>query len=163
MNWMRKFLLCCAMLACLLAAAGAQQTAPANPAPSVDDEVIQQVLEPLRTGLTTQNIQLILSVFDKKELDSYSDLERQLGAFFQQFDKVNFRYQLLQVTSDNDHGSAIVEMEMDALPYDVTQVATRRSVQMRLRLKLGPKGWKIAGFTPGDFFNVEYKAATSNQ
>lgn len=156
MNWMREPLLCFALLACLVTAAGAQQTPPAHPAPSIGDEVIQQVLEPLRTGLTTQNIQQILSVFDKQELDSYSDLEGQLGAFFQQFEKVNFRYQLLQVTADDNRGSATVDMDMDALPYGVTQVATRRSVQMRLRLKLGPKGWKIAGFTPGDFFNVEY-------
>jgi len=27
---------------------------------------------------------------------------------------------------------------------------------MRFQLKLGPNGWKIAGITPPDFFNVEY-------
>jgi hypothetical protein len=124
----------------------------------VSDQVIQQVLEPLRLGMQTHNIQLVLSVFDKKELDSYSNLQAQLRAFFQQFSEVNLRYQLLQVTAENGRGSLTVEMQMDALPFEATQIAQRRSVQMRLQLKLGPKGWKIAGFTPSDFFNVEYSA-----
>ncbi len=145
-----------AVLLAVAAAAPAQQAAPASQDTSVSDEVIRQVLEPLRLGMQTQNLQLVLSVFDKKELDSYSNLQGQLRAFFQQFSEVNLRYQLLQVTAENGRGSATVEMQMDALPYEPTQVAERRSVQMRLQLKLGPKAWKIAGFTPSDFFNVEY-------
>jgi len=153
---MRKLLICLGLLAALASAAPAQQNPPADQVLSLSDQVIQQILEPLQTGMQTQNIQLVLSLFDKKELNSYSDLQGQLLAFFQQFDEVNFRYRLLQVTADKGHGSATADMEMDALPYGSTQVPVRRSVQMRLQLKLGPKGWKIAGFTPGDFFNVEY-------
>jgi len=147
-----------AVLLAVAAAAPAQQAAPAGQDTDVSDQVIQQVLEPLRLGMQTHNIQLVLSVFDKKELDSYSNLQAQLRAFFQQFSEVNLRYQLLQVTAENGRGSLTVEMQMDALPFEATQIAQRRSVQMRLQLKLGPKGWKIAGFTPSDFFNVEYSA-----
>ena len=147
-----------AVLLAVAAAAPAQQAAPAGQDTDVSDQVIQQVLEPLRLGMQTHNIQLVLSVFDKKELDSYSNLQAQLRAFFQQFSEVNLRYQLLQVTAENGRGSLTVEMQMDALPFEATQIARRRSVQMRLQLKLGPKGWKIAGFTPSDFFNVEYSA-----
>ncbi len=155
-NWTRKLLICLALLAALAPAAAAQQNPPADQGLTLSDLVVQQILEPLQTGMQTQNIQLVLSVFDKKELNSYSDLQGQLLAFFQQFDEVNFRYRLLQVTADKEHGSATADMEMDALPYGSTQVPVRRSVQMRLQLKLGPKGWKIVGFTPSDFFNVEY-------
>ena len=147
-----------AVLLAVAAAAPAQQAAPAGQDTDVSDQVIQQVLEPLRLGMQTHNIQLVLSVFDKKELDSYSNLQAQLRAFFQQFSEVNLRYQLLQLTAENGRGSLTVEMQMDALPFEATQIAQRRSVQMRLQLKLGPKGWKIAGFTPSDFFNVEYSA-----
>jgi hypothetical protein len=145
-----------AVILAVASAAPAQQAAPALQDTSVSDQMIQQVLEPLRTGMQTHNIQLVLSVFDRKELESYSNLQAQLRAFFQQFSKVNLRYQLLQVTAENGRGSLTAEMQMDALPFEATQIAQRRSVQMRLQLKLGPKGWKVAGFTPSDFFNVEY-------
>jgi hypothetical protein len=36
------------------------------------------------------------------------------------------------------------------------QVPVRRSVQMRFQLKLEPKGWKVTGFSPADFFGPEY-------
>jgi hypothetical protein len=155
-TWMRKLLICLGLLA-LVPAAPAQHP-PADQGPSISDEIIQQVLEPLRTGMQSQNIDLVLSVFDKQELDSYSDLGAHLRAFFQQISQLDLRYQLLQVTADKDRGSATVEMQMDALPYDATKFTVRRSARMRLQLKLGPKGWKIAGFTPEDFFNVEYSA-----
>jgi hypothetical protein len=126
---------------------------------SLSDQVVKDVLQPLSTGLQTQNIQMILSIFDKKEFDNYSDFEGELRAFFHQYDEVNFRYQLLQVTADKDHGSATADLQMDALPYQLTQVPSRRSTQMRLKLKLQPKGWKVIGFSPANFFNVDYNGA----
>jgi hypothetical protein len=123
---------------------------------SLSDQVIQDLLEPLKTGLETQNAQMVLSVFDKKELSGYSDLQGQLQAFFHQYSDVRFRYQILQATADTNRGTATAEFEMDALPYEVTQVAARRSVQMRLQLKLEPKGWKVISFSPSDFFNLGF-------
>lgn len=155
-TWMRKLLICLGLLA--LAPTAPAQQPNADQGPSISDEIIQQVLEPLRAGMQSQNIDLVLSLFDKQELDSYSDLEANLHAFFQQVSQLDLRYQLLQVAANKDRSSATVEMQMDALPYDATQFTVRRSAQMRLQLKLGPKGWKIAGFTPEDFFNVEYSA-----
>jgi len=127
--------------------------------PGLGDQVIQDVLEPLRTGMVTQNIQMVLSIFDKKELNSYADLQGQLRALFHQTSEVRFRYQLLQATSDGDRGSATAELEMDALPYEVTTIPARRSVQMRFQLKLEPKGWKVTGFSPPDFFAVGFNPA----
>ena len=149
-NWMLKSLIGLVFLLSLPTAFA--QT------PTVSDELIQQVLEPLKTGMETQNIQQILSVFDDKELDGYSDLPGQLRAFYQQFDEVNFRYQLLQVAADKDRASATTDVQMDALSYSVTAIPVRRSVQMRLKLKHGPKGWKVTAFTPRDFFAVDYSS-----
>jgi hypothetical protein len=151
-TWMPKVLTALGLLAVLATAAPAWQA----PATDLSDQLLQQVLEPLRTGMQTQNIQMALSVFDNKELEGYSNLEKQLRAFFQQFSEVTLRYQLLQATGGKDRASATVDVQMDALPYEQTQIAVRRSVQMRLQLKLDSKGWKIAAFTPEDFFNVEY-------
>jgi hypothetical protein len=140
-----------------------QPPASDDQAPSLSDQVIQDILEPLRTGMETQNIQQVLSLFDKKEFRSYSTLQGQLRAFFQLYSEVRFRYQILQVTADNDHSSATAEMEMDALPYEVTQVSVRRSVQMRLQMKRDPKGWKVVGFTPADFFAMGFNKTDARQ
>ncbi len=92
-------------------------------------------------------------------MKTYSTLQGQLRAFLNQYAEVHFRYQILQVTADNDHGSATAEIEMDALPYEVTQVAVRRSVQMRFQLKQEAKGWKVVSFTPSDFFGMGFNRA----
>lgn len=132
---------------------------PADSGLSVSDQVIQDVLEPLRVGMETQNVSQVLSVFDKRELAGYRNLPGQLRAFFQQYDEVRFRYQILQAAADSGHGSATAEIDMDALPYQAAQVPARRSVQMRFQLKLEPEGWKVLSFTPADFFAVDLNPA----
>ncbi len=121
------------------------------------EHLIRDVFQPLQNGMQTQNIQMVLSIFDKKELTGWADLEAQLRAFFHQYDSVNFRYQILQVTAEKDRGSATAEIEMDALPYNFGQIPSRRSVQMRFQMKLGAKGWKVSGFSPADFFSVGFQ------
>ena len=180
---MRKTVICfCLVVACVLGAiakaracgitnafldaqqqqADQQPAEPAAPSTrsdkglSLSDRVIQDVLEPLRTGMVTQNIQMVLSIFDKKELDNYADLQGQLQAFFQTFDEVRFRYQILQVTSEQGVGSMTAMVEMDALPYGASQVPTRRSVQMRFQIKIKNEKWKVTSFRPPDFFGLGY-------
>lgn len=136
----------------------AQNGADAQPL-TVSDEVIREVLEPLRQGMVTQNLQMVMSVFDQKEFSDYSDLEGELRAFFEQTSEVRFRYQILQVAANKNRGSLTADMEMDTLPYEFTTLPTRRSVQMRFQLALEAKGWKVTAFTPSDFFNVDFNAA----
>jgi hypothetical protein len=126
---------------------------------TVSDQVIRDILEPLRLGMETQNLQMVMSVFDKKEFSGYSDLEDELRAFFQQFAEVRFRYEILQVTAEKSRGSVTADVEMDPLPYQTTLVPVRRSVQMRLQIALQGKSWKVTGLTPSDFFNVDFNAA----
>lgn len=140
-----------------LSAHGQDDSAPAEKL-SLSDELIQQVLEPLRAGMETQNPKLFLSIFDKRELTGYSDLQGQLHAFFRQYAEIRFRYQILQATADDDHASATAEIEMDAAPYSVAAISIRRSVQMRFELKREPKGWKIGQFSPSDFFSLDYSS-----
>ncbi len=143
-------------------------TPKAAPAPTGDDtlsladQLIQGVLEPLRTGLETQNLKQVLSIFDRNEAET-ADLQQQLQAFFRQYDQVRFRYQLLQATSDKDHATATAELDMDAMPYQESLIPARRSVQMRFRLKQEAKGWKIVGFTPADFFSLSNFSRTDVQ
>ena len=125
---------------------------------TLSDQIVQDVLEPLRTGVETQNIKQILSVFDKPEFSGYGDLEQQLRAFYRQYEQVNFRYQILQAAIDKDHASATAEIDMDAMPYTVTVIPARRSVQMRFQLKQDGKSWKIVGFSPSDFFSLDRQA-----
>ncbi len=146
-------------------ASEAQDSKAAAPAPaddeklSLNDQIIQDVLEPLRTGIETQNIQKILSIFDKQQLTGFSNMQSQLRAFIRQYSEIHFRYQILQATAEKDHGSATAEIDMDALPYQITQVPARRSVQMRFQLQLEPKGWKVVSFSPSDFFSLNAPGA----
>jgi hypothetical protein len=123
--------------------------------PSLNDQIVKYVLEPLRTGVETQNIKQILSVFDKHDFSGYGDLEQQLHAFYRQYEQVNFRYQLLQAAIDKDHASATAEIDMDAMPYGGAEIPARRSVQMRFELKQAGTNWKIVSFSPSSFFSLD--------
>src|ERR1700691_5267728 len=48
----------------------AEQAPPDDDASNLSDQVIQDVLEPLRTGMATQNTKQVMSVFDKSQMTS---------------------------------------------------------------------------------------------
>jgi hypothetical protein len=132
---------------------------PADQKLSLSDQVIQDVFEPLRRGIVGQDLNQVMSAFDKQATPGYANLQQQLRAFFDLYSEVRFRYQILQVRADKDRGSATAEIEMDALPYEATQIPGRRSVQMRFQLKLTEKGWRAVGFSPADFFTPGFSRA----
>jgi hypothetical protein len=126
---------------------------PSSPQPlTVTEQVIQDVLEPLQRGIEEHSPAQVLAVFDPQETPDFARLRDQMRAFFSQHEAVRFRYKVLQVTSEKDHGSAIAEVDMAATPADETKMAVMRSTQMSFQLKLGDKGWKLVGFKPSDFF-----------
>ncbi len=153
-----------------------QPSAKASPAPdtteqgpasddaaSLTDQVIQDVLEPLRTGVETQNIKQVMSVFDKSQISTYGDLEQQVHAFVRQYQEIRFRYRILQATAQKDHASATVEIDMDAMPYQASMIPARRSMQMRFELKQEPKGWRVVNFSPSDLFSLSNYSGTDTQ
>jgi hypothetical protein len=118
----------------------------------LSDQVIRDVFGPLQRSIEGHNLYQVLALFDRQAMPDYAQFRDHLRAFFDQYDAIRFRYQLLQVASDKNHASAVAEIEMDATPADTSQVTLRRDTQMRFRLILGRKGWKLVGFTPADFF-----------
>jgi hypothetical protein len=86
-------------------------------------------------------------------MKDYAQFHDEMTAFFRLHDSVKMRYQLLQVAADKDEGFAIADIEMDADPSDTLPTIQRRSTQMRFQMKRGPKGWKVTGLKPADFFN----------
>ncbi|MGB8885781.1 MAG: hypothetical protein WCC87_03610 [Candidatus Korobacteraceae bacterium] len=143
--------------------APAPDSNPPNPSPedklSLSDQVVQDVLEPLSNGVSAQDVNQVISVFDKA-MPGYSSLQEQFRSFFGFYSEVNFHYQILQVTADKDHGSATADIEMDGIPYEVTRMPERRSAQMRFQLKLTARGWKVLGFTPANFFSPAFNRTT---
>ena len=167
---MTKFLRNAALFLLLVAGGGgvaqvlAQQSQP-EPAPDPDEpsatsvqpvtfteQVIRDVLEPLQRGIEENSAAQVLAVFDQQETPDYAQLRDQMRAFFSQHESVRFRYKVLQVTAEKDHGFAVAEIDMAATPADEHQLAVQRSTQMRFQIKLGSKGWKLVGFKPADFF-----------
>ena len=130
-----------------------QEPPASSPQPlTLAEQVIRDVLEPLQRGIEEHNPAQVLAVFDPEETPDYARLRDQMRAFFSQHETVRFRYKVLQVTSEKDHGSAIAEVDMAATPMDETRMAVQRDTQMSFQLKLGAKGWKLVGFKPSDFF-----------
>ena len=151
------------LLVVLLSAALAQSQQSPAPEPDLaqpsgeekldlSDEVIRDVFKPLQRGMEAHNPYQVLAIFDQQGTPDYVQVRDQLRAFFDQYDAIRFRYQLLQATSDKNGGSAVAEIEMEATPAEPSQVTLRREAQMRFRLTLGAKGWRLVGFAPADFF-----------
>ena len=141
-----------------LPAQNKQPPAPEPPQPPAEekldlsDQVTRDVFEPLQRGMVGHNLYQVLALFDEQQMPDYAQVRDQLYAFFAQYDAIRFRYQLLQVTSDKNGGSAVAEIEMEATPADPSQITLRREMQMRFRLILGPKAGRLVGFSPADFF-----------
>ncbi len=117
--------------------ASAQEQSPPSgeEKPDLDDQVIRDVFGPLQRGMEGHNLEQVLAIFDQQQMTDYAQVRDQLRAFFDQYDAIRFRYQLLQATSDKNHGSAVAEIEMDATPADPSQVTLRRDTQMRFRMR----------------------------
>jgi hypothetical protein len=125
-----------------------------NPQPlDLADQVIHDVLTSFQRGIETQNLDLVMGVFDQQDMKDYAQFREQMVVFFRQHDSVKFRYQLLQATADKDLAFAIADIDMDADPSDILPTQQRRSTQIRFQLKRGPKGWRVIGLRPSDFFN----------
>lgn len=116
------------------------------------EEVVRDILSNLQKGLECHDLRQVLAIFDQHAMNNYDAVRNQLTAFFRQYETVQFRYQILQATADKGSGFATADIDMDAVTPDNSQVPLRRTLQMRFRIKLSPKGWKVTGFTPSDFF-----------
>lgn len=118
----------------------------------LSDEVVRDVLSSFQRAIETRNLDRLLATFDPEATPNYNDVRDQFAAFFRLHDNIKFRYQLLQVTADKDVAFATVDVEMDAQPRDDLPTEQRHSAQLRFQMKLTPKGWRLIGLKPMDFF-----------
>ncbi len=132
--------------------AGGSGQAAGQQALDLQDLVARDVLEPLRDGVQTHNLKQVLAVFDGQSFPDFPQLRDQIKAFLDSYSVLQFRYKILQASSEQDSASVICEVDMDATPLDEGQVPRRRSTQLRLQLKQTPKAWQISAFSPSDFF-----------
>src|SRR6516162_6615028 len=65
------------------------------------EEVVRDVLSRLQHAIEGRNLNQVLAVFDPQK-PHYADLHDQFMAFFQRYGVIQFRYQVLQVTSEKD-------------------------------------------------------------
>src|SRR3974390_233319 len=129
---------------------------PAQSRPStssdLSDEVVRDVLSNFQRCIEGHYLDRLLETFDAESTKDYPQIRDQFVAFFRLHENVKFRYQLLQVTSEKDVAFATADVEMDALPSDELPTEQRRTAQMRFQMKLTPKGWRLTGLKPMDFF-----------
>src|SRR5215469_206542 len=118
----------------------------------LSDEVIKDVLSDFQRGFETHNLDKVLGVFDADAMPDFSQFRDQMVAYFRVHESFRLRYQLLQVNADKDVGTATADMEMEEDPLDTLPTPKRRSAQVRFQIKRTPKGWRIIGLRPIDFF-----------
>jgi hypothetical protein len=114
------------------------------------EEVAKQVLGEIRQGLQGHNPRQMLAAFDKEKMNGYFALEDRLYSYFNQYDRFSAYYHVLQTSTENDHGVALVEWQIEATPR--TGPPRRREGQVRFEFAVEKDGWKIVDFTPRDFF-----------
>ena len=139
----------------------AQEPAPATEEPQsaggpqqleLSEAVARDVLEPLQAGMQNRELKQVLAVFDSQSVPDYPQLRDRVKALLDAYAAVQFRYKILQSSSENSRASVTCEFDLDGTPVDSGQVPMRRSTQMRLQLTQTSKGWRIAAFSPSDFF-----------
>lgn len=118
----------------------------------LQEAAAHDVLEPLQAGIQSRDLKQVLSVFDAQSVPDFPQFRDRMKAFLDAYSAVQFRYKILQASSEDTHASMTCEFDLDATPVDTGQVPKRRSTQMRLQLKQTPKGWLISSFSPSDFF-----------
>jgi len=129
--------------------------APSSVSPTeLSNELIKDVLSDFQRGFETHNLYKVLSVFDAAAMPDFAQFRDQMSAYFRLHESFNLRYQLQQVTVDKDLGTATVDIEMDDDPLDTLPTPKRRSTQMRFQIKRTPKGWRIIGLGPMEFFGA---------
>jgi ketosteroid isomerase-like protein len=133
----------------------APQQVPPTPAPSFDlsDEVVRDVLTNFQRAIETRTFDRLLDTFDRDSMKDFPEVRDQFAAFFNLHDNIKFRYQLLQATADKGIAFATADIDMEAQPADDLPTEQRRSTQMRFQMKQTPKGWRIIGIKPMDFFS----------
>ncbi len=134
-------------------ATGSTQSPPSTAVPlDLSDEVVRDVFVEFQRAIESSNLDHLLGTFDPDATPDYPQIRQQFAAFFRLHDNIKFRYQLLQVTADKDVAFATADLEMDAQPADDLPTEQRRTTQMRFQMKLTPKGWRLTGLKPMDFF-----------
>jgi hypothetical protein len=117
----------------------------------LEEAVAHDVFEPFQSGIETENLKQVTGVFDP-DSSNLPQIQDSFRALFLNYSLLRFRYKFLQLRANEHSASAICEIDLDATPADADQLPLRRSTQMRFQLTQTAKGWKIAAFTPADFF-----------
>ena len=118
----------------------------------LQEAVAGDVLEPMQAGIQSHDLKKILGAFDPQSFPNFPQFRDRIKALLDSYAVLQFRYKILQASSDDLHASMTCEADLDATPVDEGQVPSRRSTQMRLQLTQTPKGWRISAFSPSDFF-----------
>jgi hypothetical protein len=116
------------------------------------DQDAERILQLLKQGAESHNLQQILSAFDPERTDGYLTLEGQADEFVRKYDPVRFYFRILQTSTNDRKGIAMVEIQMQAEPRDSNGVAVRRDQQFRFEFASVNKAWKITALAPARLF-----------
>lgn len=93
----------------------------------------------------------MLAAFDRDQLPSYLAFEDQVHAWFNQYDSFRSYFRILQTSTEDGHGIALVEWQIES-SRNSAGPPQRRDTQVRFELAAGKNGWQIVDFSPRNFF-----------
>ena len=124
-----------------------------NPTAPFSEEVTQDLIEKLATGLEAHNPDRMLSVFDRDAMDGYLNFSDQIAALFQRFDAFRLHYTIEQATGEGAKGTGLVDFELEELPSTGNIEPILKHDQLTFEMVRGKKGWKIVDVSPRAFFS----------
>ena len=119
----------------------------------LQEAIAGDVLEPLQAGMESRNLKQVLSVFDPQSSPNFPQLKDRMRALLDAYTAVQFRYKILQASSENAHASMTCEVDLDGTPVDDGQVPSPTQRHDAVETHKTPKGWRISAYSPSDFFN----------
>ena len=131
-----------------------KKSAPADDlqALTFDEDLANAVMSRLRDGLEGHSQRLMLSAFDADNMKEYPTFENQIEAFFNHYLRFRVYFRILQAAAENEKGTILAEVEMEALPGADTP-PVRKHDQLHIEVERNGKGWKIVELKPRDFFS----------
>ncbi len=114
-------------------------------------EIVEILMANVGDGLIAHNPRKMLSAFDA-QMPGLPDFRDRIETMFHEFESFRVNYNVQEVTTEDAHGVALVDFQMEAIPRNEMAAPVRKAAQLRLECERGRKGWKIVSLQPRNFF-----------
>jgi hypothetical protein len=144
-----------ALMALLVCATLAAQTAPQQPTPATfDAQAASRMLLQLSEALQAHSQNRFLDLFDLDTMKQGALFKQQINSFFGQADSIRVHLNLVDTSVDGEKAGLAVDAEIEAQPRD-GGAPTRRNEQLNFAVARARDKWKFVDVQPRSFFSLQ--------